>query len=277
MNIVTRPVRNLAAVGRTPADVYGIVLHSSEGSLAGMFAVFDQAGGPSAHYGIDVDGTVYQMVDPAHVAFHVAAFGNNPGLNRNRPVWMPAYNGRYSATNAVTIGIELVGFAARGFSDSQYRSLGALCARLCRDWDLPPTLLPEYGDEAAIVTHGWLQTDRSDPGALFDWGRFGAYLAEALGEEAEDVGVIDELSRQVADLRAEIVGLQAQLQEAIAQRNDYAGQNQTRQEQIDALRQELGERQADVIRLSEALAAAPTEKRTVARLIYSDGEIKDVA
>jgi uncharacterized coiled-coil DUF342 family protein len=65
-------------------------------------------------------------------------------------------------------------------------------------------------------------------------------------EEAEDVGIVDELNQQIADLRAEIDGLNVQLAEVTYWRDQYSGQNETRQQQIDALREEVAARNADV-------------------------------
>lgn len=182
MSPISRPVRNFTPATRGAGEILGLVVHDSEGTLAGLFAVFDNpASQASAHYAIDGDGAVYETVPPRHIAWHVAAFGADPSLNRNRPAWLPAYTGRYSAVNASTIGIELIGFAHLGYTPAQYRSLGELCAQLCQEYAIPPTLLPDYGAEAAITTHGWLQTDRTDPGPLFSWALFGEHLHEYLG------------------------------------------------------------------------------------------------
>lgn len=187
--MIRRPVANHTEAQRTPEDVLGLVVHSSEGNLAGLLATFDNPESwASAHFAIDADGAVYELVPPASVAWHCAAFGKDPSLNRNRPAWLPdVSSGDYSITNSCTIGIELIGFAAKGFTAAQYAALGDLCARLCGDWELPPTLLPEYGEEAAITTHAYLQRDRTDPGPLFDWARFRAHLMRHLGETMRSV------------------------------------------------------------------------------------------
>ncbi|HXI15473.1 MAG TPA: N-acetylmuramoyl-L-alanine amidase [Chloroflexota bacterium] len=165
--------------------VLGVVLHSSEGTLAGMTAVFSQPGGASAHYAIGTDGRRYQYVRDKDVAYHVAAFGNNAALNRNRPNWLPAYNGRYSAVNACTIGIELEGYAAQGFTPAQYTGLSLLLIELSERHSFPPTLQPDAGAAARIVTHAFLQTDRSDPGAWFEWNT----LRDALTPGDDDMAL----------------------------------------------------------------------------------------
>lgn len=170
------PSPNRGGTCRVPGDVRGIVIHSVEGTMASAVATFGRAGGASAHYGIDVDGTVVAFVPEADVAFHVAAFGNRPEVDRDRPAWVPAYDGRWSAANACTIGIELAGYATRPFTAAQYASLGALCAGIGARWGFAP-------DASRVVSHASLQADRSDPGDAFDWeGLFAAVAAAAPAE-----------------------------------------------------------------------------------------------
>jgi len=156
------PSPNRGGTCRVPGDVRGIVIHSVEGTMASAVATFAKVGASSAHYGIDTDGTVVAFVPEGDVAFHVAAFGNRPALNRARPEWLPAYDGRWSAVNACTVGIELAGFAGRAFSAAQYASLGALCAGIATRWGFVP-------DASRVVSHASLQSDRFDPGDAFDW------------------------------------------------------------------------------------------------------------
>lgn len=153
---------NRGGVCRVPGDVRGIVLHSTEGSLEGALRTFAQAGGVSAHYAIDHDGTVVGIVPKGDVAFHVAVFGNRPALHRTRPAWLVPYDGRFSVVNACAVGIELVGFARTGSREAQYASLGTMCAGIGMRWGFP-------ADADHVVTHASLQVDRSDPGDTFDW------------------------------------------------------------------------------------------------------------
>ena len=187
---------NRTDVGRAPGDVRGVVVHDTECDLHATTATFQRTGGASAHYAIDTDGRCYQYVAEPSVAYHVAAWGNDYSLDRNRPDWLPAYNGRYSAVNAATIGIELVGYAAQGYTPAQYASLGALIVDICQRWGITPTLLPDVGPAATVVTHGWLQTDRSDPGLLFDWQQLRAALSPQTQEadvplSAEDQRILE--------------------------------------------------------------------------------------
>jgi len=181
--------------------VLGAVLHSSEGTLAGMTAVFNQPGGASAHYAIGTDGRRYQYVRDKDVAYHVAAWGNDPSLNRNKPTWLPSYMGRYSAVNACTIGVELEGYASRGFTPAQYVELGSLLIELSERHGFPLMLQDNAGTIARILTHGWLQTNRSDPGVLFQWDTLRAALNpgdDTMALTPEQQTIIDAAARQTA-------------------------------------------------------------------------------
>ena len=181
-------------------SILGLVIHSSEGTLEGMTTVFNRLGGASAHYAIGTDGRRWQYVRDQDVAFHVAAFGNNPALNRNRPSWLPPYNGLYSAVNACTLGVELEGYAAQGFTAAQYEGLGQLIAQKSAEHGFPLTLLPDAGPDARIITHGWLQTDRSDPGIHFDWVNLAHYLpGDDMALEPEKQMILDAAARQGLD------------------------------------------------------------------------------
>ena len=268
--IIGRPVRNHTPANRDIGDILGIVPHDVEGSLASMFAVFDNpTSQASAHYGIDVDGTIYECAHPRHIAWHCAAWGADPGLNRNRPAWLPPFNGRYSAVNASTIGVELVGFAHLGYTPAQYRSLGELCAWLCAEWRIPPTLEPDYGAEAAILTHGWLQTNRTDPGPLFSWDLFRHHLTAYLGDT--DVTRIEELEAHIRHLDSVNTILQAE--------RDYKDALlQQANSDLGALRaHELEPLKARVAELESLLAQQqPAAERLVTRIEYDRGPAQEV-
>ncbi len=196
-----RPSPNCSPAARRRGDIRALVLHDTEGSLEAALSTFSAPNSTSAHYVLAPDGAIFQCVRDEHVAYHVAAFGANAQLNRNRPSWLrwpedyQATGGRYSAINAVTIGIELVGFAREGYTPEQYRSLGSLIRELCQRWGLEPTLLPDAGAGATIVTHGWLQTDRTDPGPQFDWEALRAALVPEEEEMAQRTELTDDQRR----------------------------------------------------------------------------------
>lgn len=194
------PSPNRGGTCRVPGDVRGIVIHSVEGTMASAVATFAKVGASSAHYGIDTDGTVVAFVPEGDVAFHVAAFGNRPALNRARPAWLPAYDGRWSAVNACTVGIELAGFAGRPFSAAQYASLGALCAGIAVRWGFVP-------DASRVVSHASLQSDRSDPGEAFDWEALFAAVQASLPTAATVSDGDREILEVVRGLGADAAGV----------------------------------------------------------------------
>jgi N-acetyl-anhydromuramyl-L-alanine amidase AmpD len=194
------PSPNRGGTCRVPGDVRGIVIHSVEGAMASAISTFARIGGPSAHYGIDTDGTVVAFVPEGDVAFHVAAFGSRPSLNRNHPQWLPAYDGRWSAVNACTVGIELAGFAGRSFTAAQYASLGALCAGIATRWGFVP-------DASRVVSHASLQSDRSDPGESFDWEALFAAVQASLPTAATVSDGDREILEVVRGLGADAAGV----------------------------------------------------------------------
>ncbi len=185
----------------TRRTVLGAVIHSSEGTMAGMNAVFNKPGGASAHYALARnDGQRFQYVREKDVAYHCFAWGSDPQFNHNRPSWLPVANrAPYSAVNACTIGIELEGYAATGFTAAQYIALADLLREISERHGVPLTLLPDAGADARIVTHGWLQTNRTDPGLLFDWGALRDALQQGDGDVAitpDEQTILDAARRQ---------------------------------------------------------------------------------
>jgi len=129
--------------------------------------------GVSAHYIIDRDGTIHLAVSEDRVAFHAGA-----GTLAD----FPAYENNL---NQHSIGIELLGIGTQedmsifltaaeyqaldpsliGFTDAQYEALNWLI----RDILLRhPGILP---NRAHIIGHDEYASDKTDPGALFEWDR----------------------------------------------------------------------------------------------------------
>lgn len=110
---------------------FRIVHHTTEGPTAeGAFSVFRQHFDP--HFVIDVDGTIYQLVDTAFASC--------------------ALKGGHVATNARSaIQIENVGFAAKAKDPRMLQSLAKLCRwletthNIPQDWPMGlPALPPKY-------------------------------------------------------------------------------------------------------------------------------------
>ncbi len=121
-----RPLTNHSAPGKL-SDKVKIVLHITEGPTASSaintFAASVHPHRTSAHFVIDTDGTVYQLVDVADVAWHA------------------------SQCNEISVGIEHAAIAGRQpATDAQYASSAALVAWLC-------DLLKIPCDRAHVLTH----------------------------------------------------------------------------------------------------------------------------
>ncbi len=127
----------------------------------------------SAHYLIDRDGTVYQLVSEDRTAFH-AGKGSLP----NKPETL-------NAMNSMSIGIELMAVgtpeemlklgvkdyasipdAAKGFTELQYQSLSELLLEIASRHDKLKIT------KGQIIGHDkYAPERRGDPGQLFDWER----------------------------------------------------------------------------------------------------------
>ena len=100
------------------------------------------------HLLIDRQGHVEQFVAFDRGAWHAgqSSWRGRPGCNR------------------FSLGIELEGTLATGFTDAQYVALTEVCAALCAHY---PSLSP-----SAIVGHQEIAPGRKqDPGPYFDWPR----------------------------------------------------------------------------------------------------------
>lgn len=115
----------------------------------------------SWHYEIDRNGDIHQYVNDRDYAWHVRA------CDEWRPPWVQWRDTRVSEANSCTVGIELVSFAGNSagqpvnppYTDAQYAALHELLKLLYTRYGVLP-----------IVTHGSMQSDRTDPVA-FDFSR----------------------------------------------------------------------------------------------------------
>ena len=101
----------------------------------------------SAHYLIDRDGTLIQMVEEAMRAWHAGA-----------GAW-----GGQGDVNSRSVGIEMANTGAEPFSEPLMATLEALLAGIMSRW-----LIPAQG----VIAHSDMAPGRKiDPGARFDWTR----------------------------------------------------------------------------------------------------------
>lgn len=101
----------------------------------------------SAHYIISRRGRIVQLVSDEHRAWHA-------GQSK-----MPFKNDAREGVNAFSLGIELIGDEASGFTPSQYQSLVRLTRQLARKHSIK-----------AIIGHNHIAPVRKvDPPRSFDW------------------------------------------------------------------------------------------------------------
>lgn len=152
MQIIQSPSPNRGIPPR-PRPIRAVVLHSTEGGGTGALSwLRNPASGGSAHYLILEDGTVHQLVQDGHVAWHV----------KMSDAWVPPWlqgvrpQGGWSSANECTIGIEIAGFSPGPFTTAQRERLVELVRTLCGRFGIPAS-------STHIVYHSELQSDRHDP------------------------------------------------------------------------------------------------------------------
>ena len=162
---------NFNSRGGTPIDA--IVIHTTEGSYASAIATFkNPANQVSAHYVVDTNGAITQMVDLANRAWHATYY------------------------NSRSIGIEIVGFAGQPgtWNAQNLAAVERLTAWLAWKYDVP-VVRPagnalDYPndrlDAPGIVAHGQIQPwNRTDPGPYFPWTSFLANVRTIIDRAAQ--------------------------------------------------------------------------------------------
>ncbi|UQX03113.1 N-acetylmuramoyl-L-alanine amidase [Streptomyces sp. RerS4] len=133
-----------------------IVVHVTQGGFASSVQAFrNPFHKASAHYIVNQDGHVEQLVRELDVAFHA---GNR-------------------SMNERSIGIEHVGFVDRpkDFTDAMYASSARLAADICRRYGIPV-------DRRHFLGHSEVPgADHTDPGPLWDWDRYLGLVRAELG------------------------------------------------------------------------------------------------
>ena len=141
-----------------------IVLHYTEMTFTGALErLCDKESNVSAHYLIKADGTIYQLVEDKHVAWHagISYWRGEEKLNQN------------------SIGIEMDNSGRDVFPNKQMSSCADLCLYLMDKYNIK---------SGAVIGHSDIAPDRKiDPGIFFDW----QYLAK------RGVGIIPAENAQV--------------------------------------------------------------------------------
>jgi len=139
--VVNAPSPNYSSRKGTKIDA--IVLHHT-GTNNGANDV-------SAHYCVDRDGTIYQLVPDDQAAWHAG----ESQLNGEKS---PSVNRR-------SIGIEIVNNGSTPYTEAQYKALKKLVRRLVQKYEIPP---------GNLVSHAKVALPRgrkTDPGTNFDFAR----------------------------------------------------------------------------------------------------------
>lgn len=140
--------------GRIAADM--IILHYTgmESAAGALSWLANPAAQVSAHYFVDEDGTVIQMVGESYRAWHagVSAWGGETDIN------------------SASIGIEIVNpgheFGYRPFAEAQIDAVIALCRDIVGRLQIAPQRVLGHSDVAP--------GRKTDPGEFFPWARLAA-------------------------------------------------------------------------------------------------------
>ena len=179
----------------------GVVLHSAEGSAAGLQSVIDGPREASWHFEVHKDGQIIQRVDSAEIAW------TNGSYESNRRYW----------------GIEHEGSAPEPLTEAQFQASYELVKWLfsqggITEWERGNTLWEhrELGQFGSAPT--------SCPGGRIPWARYkeddmmtDQQIAEAIGRIARagqlglDKGIVgtEKLLDIIGDLKTEIAALKA--------------------------------------------------------------------
>jgi N-acetyl-anhydromuramyl-L-alanine amidase AmpD/peptidoglycan/xylan/chitin deacetylase (PgdA/CDA1 family) len=165
-----------------------IVLHGTRGPLTGAITTFQKLDNTSAHYLIDRDGTVIQLVPESLGAYHASCYGTRSICIASCPICEDA-DGKFVEPATQSIGIELVNagtvtnpdtfkgpiyedfnmsFGYRYWDDypeAQVRSLILLINDIRERWDIPLDM---------VMGHYRINTN-TDPGPALNlfWDRYG--------------------------------------------------------------------------------------------------------
>lgn len=114
-----------------------IILHTTEGPARGSLEKLRANG--ECHYVVDRDGRVYRIIDRRRVAFHAG-----------RSMW----DGQ-TDLDSCSVGIEIVGYHDREFTQVQYRALRELLADLKRIYRVPDERVLTHSMVAYGVPNRW--------------------------------------------------------------------------------------------------------------------------
>ncbi|RMH46316.1 MAG: N-acetylmuramoyl-L-alanine amidase [Alphaproteobacteria bacterium] len=155
-----------------------VVLHytAMESAAAALGRLCDPAAEVSAHYLVDLDGTVWRLVPEAARAWHAGA---------------GSWQGR-GDVNSRSVGIELQNRGDHPFPAPQMAALERLLRDVMGRWRIPPE---------GVIGHADMAPGRKqDPGPRFDWRRL---AREGLAIWPEAAAVADGTAAIDADMSPE--------------------------------------------------------------------------
>jgi len=168
--VIDRPSPNFNSRRGTRIDV--IVLHhtGSNNGRADLAWLRDKNSEVSAHYLVDRDGRIYQLVADADRAWHAGKC---------------ALRGRETDMNSRALGIELVndGTGRTPYTEQQYQALEALVSYLATTYGVPLENLVGHKDVAIPPGR------KNDPSPNFDFDRIRRAVARAVSASAR-AGVV---------------------------------------------------------------------------------------
>lgn len=152
LEIISHPSPNCDARSlERPVDILMMHYTGMQNAEDALSRMCDASSQVSAHYMIDEDGTVYQLVKEHMRAWHAG---------------ISCWKG-WASLNHTSLGIELVNpgheWGYRAFTEAQMRSLVILSKDILSRYDIPPENVVGHSDVAP--------TRKEDPGELFDWPR----------------------------------------------------------------------------------------------------------
>ena len=173
-----------------------VVLHHTGGELSGSVARFQEKDEASAHYIVDRDGTVYQLVPESYGAKHVNCYNQRNFCLATCPICEDE-DGRLVEPYLQSVGIEIVNLGAvdatvfpgavyedyqmafghrywEDYPPAQVESLKALVEDICTRWGIPL-------DAGHVIGHS-LINQKSDPGPALNlfWRRYGDPARDAI-------------------------------------------------------------------------------------------------
>ncbi len=159
--VTDKPSPNFNSRKGTRIDV--IVLHhtGSNNGRADLTWLRSKESAVSAHYLVDRDGRIYQLVADADRAWHAGTC---------------ALRGVVTDMNARSLGIELVndGTGRTPYTEQQYRALEALVPYLVTTYGVPPENVVGHKEVALPAGR------KTDPSANFDFARIRRAVAVAV-------------------------------------------------------------------------------------------------